>query len=1268
MRHLKLPLTAISLLLLCTVEHGTPRAGPKRARAVDVYTVSDQVFVPGTRGAIRVAARGVSSMTRSWPLRGAQVTVTLSGKGKHKQLYSGRSDAQGTANVEFRLPSWKDGSYNMAVLVASQSGTKKVERAVQLKRGGRVLLVTDKPIYQPRQTINMRALALGSHDLKPLQWEKIRFEVLDPKGNKVFKHEVKTNRYGIAATTFILADEIATGNYQIEAAPVRKDAAEAAQKTVVIKKYVLPKFKVAVETDRPYYLPRQTVKGTVRSDYFFGKPVAWGKVEIKASTFDGVGFKQFATQRGKTGRDGSFKFAVQLPGYFVGQPLLKGKALVRLAVKVTDTAHHPEKGTRSVPVADKPIRVTAIPEGGRLVPDVKNRIYVVATYPDGSPARATVTVKHDKRGKIATLQTDPAGVATLETTPRVKHMRQGSYQSRVVAGRHTGYYYTQLLDLTFEARDQKGNRASVRSSFSTDPEQDVVLLRTDKAIYSGGDVLQATVLTTGGGADTVYMDLVKNRQTVLTRAVRLQGGKGTLRLPLAGVFGTVELHAYRIKSDGEMERDARVLYVQPQSDLKISVEPDRKVYRPGARAKIRFRVTDRDGRPRAAALGVIVVDEAVYALQELKPGLEKVYFTLEKELSKPQYQIEFGPADDLPSMIKVRTLQDRRQRVAKVLLAKAKPMAQPGLWQNPAAGRMQKVQQDFYAIRSAIQSGVQSQQGIVYRAPSGKWAYRGDLVRRLVKKGRLNKQNTKDPFGAPYTVAAIEKLWPELRARNLVPAIELNRLWQIHWRVRNEVNRRTKYMTRLGRYGLHTHLRKAYFKVARDNRELCKDPAGKTYTWAHLSRLPGFRVRDLVDNVHNGRVGSIYYGLRRLAQQRIRDQKPGALDRRRNAYVLPRDAVWRAMQKGLLSKQYGRDVWGRTFQIRPLKKARTPHYYDYRLRFYEVYSMGADGKPGTRDDLVYPLKQQQNEYQLLVKALGVRQQVPQRWGGPGGLRGGRHRMRFAPRARRAAPAPMAAGAGAMDDRLMEAEAAPRMDKVKTVTLAKSAPPAAPKKRNVRVRNYFPETLLFKPSLITDDSGQAELKLAMADSITTWRMTASAVSADGALGSVSRGVKVFQDFFVDLDLPVALTQNDEVSIPVVVYNYLKKPQRVRLELTKAGWFDLLGGGKVQELTIQPAEVAATYYRIRVRKLGRRKLQVRADGSAMSDAIRREIEVLPDGQEKNLVANGRLKGTVQKTLGIPEASVPGASKILVRLYPGVFSQVIEGMESMLRLPGG
>ena len=50
------------------------------------------------------------------------------------------------------------------------------------------------------------------------------------------------------------------------------------------------------------------------------------------------------------------------------------------------------------------------------------------------------------------------------------------------------------------------------------------------------------------------------------------------------------------------------------------------------------------------------------------------------------------------------------------------------------------------------------------------------------------------------------------------------------------------------------------------------------------------------------------------------------------------------------------------------------------------------------------------------------------------------------------------------------------------------------------------------------------------------MAMLASTAHGALGSGTSSIKVFQDFFTDLDLPVTLTQGDRVSIPVAVYNY------------------------------------------------------------------------------------------------------------------------------------
>jgi uncharacterized protein YfaS (alpha-2-macroglobulin family) len=228
----------------------------------------------------------------------------------------------------------------------------------------------------------------------------------------------------------------------------------------------------------------------------------------------------------------------------------------------------------------------------------------------------------------------------------------------------------------------------------------------------------------------------------------------------------------------------------------------------------------------------------------------------------------------------------------------------------------------------------------------------------------------------------------------------------------------------------------------------------------------------------------------------------------------------------------------------------------------------------------------------------------------------------------------------------------------------SGGPAPPK-----MREYFPETLLWQPALITDERGRAALDLELADSITTWRLTASASSRGGLLGGVSTPLRVFQDFFVDLDLPIALTQNDEVAFPVAVYNYLKQPQTVKIDLQPEPWFELVDGkGLSRTLDLKPSEVTSVKFRIRAKRIGHFPLTVKAHGTKMSDAIKRSIEVAPNGQKVEQVLTDRLKGKVMQTITIPDNAIADASRLLVKVYPGVMSQVLEGAEGLLRLPGG
>jgi uncharacterized protein YfaS (alpha-2-macroglobulin family) len=233
---------------------------------------------------------------------------------------------------------------------------------------------------------------------------------------------------------------------------------------------------------------------------------------------------------------------------------------------------------------------------------------------------------------------------------------------------------------------------------------------------------------------------------------------------------------------------------------------------------------------------------------------------------------------------------------------------------------------------------------------------------------------------------------------------------------------------------------------------------------------------------------------------------------------------------------------------------------------------------------------------------------------------------------------------------------------------------AEKTESPHVRSYFPEALYINPEILTDGSGNASISIPIADSITTWRMAMLASTQSGSLGSASSSLKVFQDFFVDLDLPITLTQGDRVSIPVAIYNYSGSAGRVSLELQPADWYSLENDTSEKSVTVESGRIGAARFNLNANRIGKFKLTLsaRMDGpkgaAAHQDIVVREIEVIPNGREQSVVFNGRLASSAKHDLVFPANSIPDASSILVRLYPGPLSQIVEGMDSILQMPGG
>src|SRR5579864_4131878 len=531
-----------------------------------VHILGQQSYLSGGDAAVRV----IVTDSRNEIIRGpGSVRIELVGPSDTRQLlFTGQLNHRGTTEAQFRFPSGMTGSYQLRYAVDTLIGSSEFMQPVRLEDKAAILLTTEKPIYQPAQTIHARALALDRADHEAISGRRLVFEIEDSRGNKVFKKVTQTDKFGIASAEFSLAEEVNLGTYHLRASLGEGETpANTAELAINVEKYVLPKFKVAIDFNngngRHGYRPGDHVTGTVRANYFFGKPVADGDITVKASGMDVALFDAGSVQ-GKTNHNGEYRFDLRLANYFVGRPLEHGVARVLVEASVKDSAEHTETRGETITVSESPLVITAVPEGGTLVPNLENQVFILTSYPDGTPAKAYLKVSF--AGSDQQASTDDGGV--------------GIVSIKADAGQSS---------IAIKATDKDGNAAATTVQLQSRSGEDQILLRTEKAVYRSGERIQLNVFSTKERG-TAYIDIVKDGQTIFTRDVDIDHGRAELSLTATPeLAGVVDLNAYLFGRDAQPVGDHRLVFVQPADELKIETVADSVSYKPGDDARVRFR-------------------------------------------------------------------------------------------------------------------------------------------------------------------------------------------------------------------------------------------------------------------------------------------------------------------------------------------------------------------------------------------------------------------------------------------------------------------------------------------------------------------------------------------------------------------------------------------------------------------------------------------------------------------------------------------------------
>src|SRR6202012_1937418 len=137
----------------------------------------------------------------------------------------------------------------------------------------------------------------------------------------------------------------------------------------------------------------------------------------------------------------------------------------------------------------------------------------------------------------------------------------------------------------------------------------------------------------------------------------------------------------------------------------------------------------------------------------------------------------------------------------------------------------------------------------------------------------------------------------------------------------------------------------------------------------------------------------------------------------------------------------------------------------------------------------------------------------------------------------------------------------------------------------------------------------------------------------------------------------LTLGDEIDLPVVVRNYLPKPQQVEVEMKPAAWYSQLRAGK-QKITIASGDSSTAIFPFRaILPVKAGKQEVPAANRSTGDAISKPVAIHPDGEEKSSTVSDILRRAESLSLNVPDNVIANSMQAELKFYPNLLAHVGE-----------
>ncbi|HUW21212.1 MAG TPA: Ig-like domain-containing protein [Candidatus Bathyarchaeia archaeon] len=216
------------------------------------------------------------------------------------------------------------------------------------------------------------------------------------------------------------------------------------------------------------------------------------------------------------------------------------------------------------------------------------------------------------------------------------------------------------------------------------------------------------------------------------------------------------------------------------------------------------------------------------------------------------------------------------------------------------------------------------------------------------------------------------------------------------------------------------------------------------------------------------------------------------------------------------------------------------------------------------------------------------------------------------------------------------------------------------------RTDFPATAYWNPHLETNDQGEVEIEVDLPDNLTTWRLSAVAVSQETAVGSAVHEILATKEVLIRPLMPRFVSSGDQPDLGVIVVNTSDQNQEVTVKLEGEGF--TIVAKRDQQQVVGVGGQQKFSWPVTVTAKDKVKVRLSAEGNSQQfqDRVELELPVVSFSTPEVTATSGEAADVAQEKIFLPAEVDQTQGALSVSLSPSLSAGAQQGFSYLKSFP--